>query len=104
MHKKRGPRTLVYGGSAGEAGNSGAQRRVASGLERFGWSEGRNIQITYRFPGGSAEQAAALAKELVAQKPDLIVATATSLAAALQRETQVIPWCLPECSTRSARD
>ena len=70
------------------------QARMAAlrqGLVRFGWSEGRNIQFTYYFTAGSAEQAASFAKELVALKPDLIVATATSLAAALQRETRVIP-------------
>ena len=70
------------------------QARMAAlrqGLARFGWAEGRNIQFTYYFTAGSAEQAASFAKELVALKPDLIVATATSLAAALQRETRVIP-------------
>jgi hypothetical protein len=37
------------------------------GLEKRGWSEGRNLQIDYRFaPASSADQAQALANELVA--------------------------------------
>jgi hypothetical protein len=39
---------------------------LRQGLARFGWSEGRNIQITYRFTAGNAEQAASFAKEMVA--------------------------------------
>jgi hypothetical protein len=40
------------------------------GLERLGWSDGRNIRIDYRFaPAASADQAQPLAKELVAPQP-----------------------------------
>jgi putative tryptophan/tyrosine transport system substrate-binding protein len=70
------------------------QARVSSiqeGLSRFGWSEGRNIQINYRYAAADPERAQQAAKELVTQKPEVIVATATHMAAALQRETQVVP-------------
>src|SRR5260370_41007073 len=47
---------------------------------------------TTRFaPATSADQAQVLAKELVALQPDVILAHSTSVTAALQRESSVIP-------------
>jgi putative ABC transport system substrate-binding protein len=60
------------------------------GLERLGWSEGRNVRIDYRFAPDSAEYQA-LAKDLVALQPDVILAQGTGIAAALQRESRMIP-------------
>jgi putative ABC transport system substrate-binding protein len=60
------------------------------GLERLGWSEGRNVRIDYRFaPAGVHAQV--LAKELIALQPDVIVSQATPGTTALQRETRTIP-------------
>jgi putative tryptophan/tyrosine transport system substrate-binding protein len=62
------------------------------GLEKRGWSEGRNIHIDYRFaPAASADQAQVLAKELIALQPDVILAQSTPVVAALQRESRTIP-------------
>ena len=62
------------------------------GLEKRGWSEGRNVRIDNRFaPDSSADQAQVQAKELVALQPDVILAQATPLVAALQRESRSIP-------------
>jgi putative ABC transport system substrate-binding protein len=61
------------------------------GLERLGWSEGRNIRIDARFAAGRADQYQAFAKELVDLKPDVIVAGSGPTAAALQRESRAIP-------------
>ena len=69
------------------------QARLAAlrqGLERRGWSEGRNIRIDTRYAPAGA-QAQALAKELVALQPDVILAHTVTVAAALQRETRTIP-------------
>jgi putative tryptophan/tyrosine transport system substrate-binding protein len=60
------------------------------GLERHGWSEGRNVSIDYRFAPAGA-QAPGLAKELVALQPDVILANSTPVTAVLQRETRTIP-------------
>jgi len=60
------------------------------GLERHGWSEGRNVSIDYRFAPAGA-QAQVLAKELVALQPDVILANSTTVTATLQRETRTIP-------------
>jgi ABC-type uncharacterized transport system substrate-binding protein len=62
------------------------------GLERLGWSEGRNVRIDYRYaPAASTDQAQGLAKELVALKPDVILAHTSAMTAALQRESRAIP-------------
>jgi ABC-type uncharacterized transport system substrate-binding protein len=71
-----------------------AQGRVAGlreGLERRGWTEGRNVRIDYRFAAGRADRFAPLAKELVALQPDVILAHSTPIAAALQQESRTIP-------------
>jgi len=69
------------------------KRRLAGlreGLEKLGWSEGRNVRIDYRFaPSGSQVQV--LARELVALEPDVILAQSTPATAALKRETSTIP-------------
>jgi putative tryptophan/tyrosine transport system substrate-binding protein len=60
------------------------------GLEKRGWSEGRNVRIDYRFaPAGAQVQV--LAKELIALQPDVILANSTPVVAALQRESRTIP-------------
>jgi ABC-type uncharacterized transport system substrate-binding protein len=71
-----------------------SQARIAAfqhELENLGWTEGRNIQIEYRWASGDAERFRALAAELVATRPDVVVAHATASAEALARETRTIP-------------
>jgi ABC-type uncharacterized transport system substrate-binding protein len=60
-------------------------------LESLGWREGSNIQIEYRWASGDAERFRAFAAELVAARPDVLVAHATASAEALARATQTIP-------------
>src|SRR6266567_6321952 len=54
------------------------------GLEKLGWSEGRNLRIDYRFASGGSGQEQARAKELLALEPDVVVATNTPNTTALQ--------------------
>ena len=45
------------------------------GLEKLGWLQGSNVLMDYRYaPGNSAEEVLALAKEIVALRPDVILA------------------------------
>jgi putative ABC transport system substrate-binding protein len=60
-------------------------------LEQLGWSEDRNVDIDYRFAGGRSDRYLPLAQELIALRPDVIVATGTPITATLQRETRAIP-------------
>jgi putative tryptophan/tyrosine transport system substrate-binding protein len=77
-----------------EADDQGMQARLEGlrqGLERLGWSDGRNIRMVYRFGEGNPDRFQPLAKELVATQPDLIIAQTPLVVAAVRQETSVIP-------------
>lgn len=61
------------------------------GLEKRNWSEGRNLEIDYRFTAGQRERIASLASELLGRQPDLILAHTTAIAAAFKRESHTTP-------------
>jgi len=80
--------------ASGAEGDPEMQARLAAfrqGLERLGWSEGRNIRIDYRYGAALPDQYPRLAKELVASRPEAILAFTTPITAALRRETDTIP-------------
>jgi putative ABC transport system substrate-binding protein len=60
-------------------------------LQELGWADGRNIQVDYRGGAGDADKYQTLARELVAAKPDLILAGSTPALAALRQETRALP-------------
>src|SRR5262249_29628938 len=64
---------------------------VREGCEKGGWLEDRNIHLDYRFTAVKTDRFPALAKELIALQPDVILAHSTASVAALQRETRTIP-------------
>jgi putative ABC transport system substrate-binding protein len=75
-------------------GDAEGQARVSvfqQGLKQHGWTVGGNVQIDYRWGAGSADRLRMLAAELVASKPDLLVATGTTPMAILKRENTPIP-------------
>jgi putative ABC transport system substrate-binding protein len=61
------------------------------GLKELGYVEGKTVLLELRFADGVAERVPQLARELVALKPDVIVATNDPAIAAARRETQTIP-------------
>ncbi len=68
------------------------QARVAAflaGLQKLGWTDGRNVRIDTRWAAGDA--APSRAEELVALAPDVIFASASLSVAALQRITRSVP-------------
>jgi putative ABC transport system substrate-binding protein len=69
------------------------QERLAGfrqGLEKRGWSEDR-IHIDIRFGASRADQYAALGRELLALRPEVILAHSTPIAVMLHRENPAIP-------------
>src|SRR6266404_7477836 len=71
-----------------------AQARHAAflqGLQEWGWTAGRNVQIDYRFAAGDAERIRKSAAELVALAPDVILATGSPVTAALLQATRTVP-------------
>jgi putative ABC transport system substrate-binding protein len=61
------------------------------GLRDFGYTEGRNIVIEYRYAEGRPERLPGLAAELVRLKMDIIAAETTPASLAVQHATTTIP-------------
>jgi putative ABC transport system substrate-binding protein len=71
-----------------------AQARVAAfrqALGELGWTEGRNLTITWRWTGGNIVRVREYAAELVRLAPEVILANGTPNVAALQGATTTIP-------------
>jgi putative tryptophan/tyrosine transport system substrate-binding protein len=62
-----------------------------SELATKGWVEGRNLAIDWRYAAGSLPLHDSFAAEIVALKPDLIIATTQIAAVAVMKATQSIP-------------
>jgi putative ABC transport system substrate-binding protein len=60
------------------------------GLEKLGWSDGRNIHIDIRF-AGKPDEFEWLAKDMVALRPDVIFVQSTGFVGAVARHTKTIP-------------
>jgi putative tryptophan/tyrosine transport system substrate-binding protein len=61
------------------------------GLQEWGWSDGRNVRIDIRWSAGDADRRRRHAAELVTLAPDVILADASPVVAALQQATQTVP-------------
>jgi putative ABC transport system substrate-binding protein len=71
--------------------NAARDEALRSGLREFGYEEGKNIVLTYRYGEGKTDRLPQLAKELVAEKPDVIVVGGTAVAVAAKKATSTIP-------------
>jgi putative tryptophan/tyrosine transport system substrate-binding protein len=60
-------------------------------LARLGWTEGRNVRFERRWTNADVNRANALATELVATQPDVILCSTTPVTAVLHRETGTTP-------------
>ena len=61
------------------------------GLRERGYVEGKNLVLEYRYAEGQQDRLTALAAELVREKVDVIVTTASVSALAARKATQTIP-------------
>jgi putative tryptophan/tyrosine transport system substrate-binding protein len=71
-----------------------SQVRIAAfrrGFAELGWKEGENVQIEYRWSAGQGDLIRRNAEELVAMKPDVILANSTPVIAMLKSMTTSIP-------------
>jgi putative tryptophan/tyrosine transport system substrate-binding protein len=64
---------------------------LAEGLQAAGWHEGGNLRIDHRWAGGDLVRIGSLAHEVVASRPEVIVAHSSPVTAALMNETKSIP-------------
>ncbi len=60
-------------------------------LEALGWVHGRTARVEYRWASGDAARFQAEAAEMVAARPDVIVAITTPAVVALRQHTREIP-------------
>jgi putative ABC transport system substrate-binding protein len=60
-------------------------------LQALGWTDGKNVELAYRYAAGDPDRARVLARELIELQPDAIVAHTTPVAAALHQATHTIP-------------
>ena len=60
-------------------------------LQELGWKRGTNLEIDLRWGGTNNERIQMMAKELVAEQPDVIQVATTPGTAAVLRETRTIP-------------
>lgn len=77
-------------------GELAAQQRAVfrNALMEMGWTEGKNVQIDYRWAANDMGRIPSLARELLGLKPDVILAQGTWTAAILQRATETTPIIL----------
>jgi putative ABC transport system substrate-binding protein len=66
-------------------------RPFADRLRELGYVEGKNLLTTYRYGEGSYERLPQLAADLVAEKPDLLLALGGDVAPYAARATEMIP-------------
>jgi putative ABC transport system substrate-binding protein len=64
---------------------------LVEGLQQLGWTDGRNVQIEYRWAAGSASDLREYATELVALAPKVIFAGGGTSLGALLQVTRAVP-------------
>ena len=77
--------------SGTKASNAMRDEALREGLRQLGYEENKNIVWEYRFGEGKTDRLPQLARELVEQKPDVIVVGGTSVAVAAKNATTAIP-------------
>jgi putative tryptophan/tyrosine transport system substrate-binding protein len=63
----------------------------SQGLQEFGWTLGRNMQVEYRWAPADDDRMRRHATELVASAPDIILTFGSTATRAVQRETRELP-------------
>jgi putative ABC transport system substrate-binding protein len=71
--------------------NAARDEGLRQGLRDLGYVEGKNIVLEYRYAEGKVDRLPQLAREIVEQKPDVIVVGGTSVAVAAKKATGTIP-------------
>jgi len=77
--------------STSQALDAARAEALRQGLREFGYEEGKNIEMEYKYAEGKMDRLAQLARELVDQKVDVIVVGGTSVAVAAKNATKTIP-------------
>jgi ABC-type uncharacterized transport system substrate-binding protein len=71
--------------------NASRDEALRSRLRQLGYEEGKNIAFIYKYAEGKSDRLPQLAKELIAEEPDVIVVGGTAVAVAAKNATRTIP-------------
>jgi putative ABC transport system substrate-binding protein len=80
--------------SALAAKDAQGQARITAfmqGMQQLGWTDGRNLQIDFRWAAGDADRIRTYAAELVALAPDVILASGGPSVGPLLQATRTVP-------------
>ncbi|MGE5306112.1 MAG: ABC transporter substrate-binding protein, partial [Alphaproteobacteria bacterium] len=77
--------------STSPSSNRARDEALRQGLRDLGYVEGQNIVMEYKYAEGKIDRLPQLARELIQQKPDVIVVGGTSVAVAAKNATRTIP-------------
>jgi ABC-type uncharacterized transport system substrate-binding protein len=66
-------------------------KALIEGLQKLGWTVGRNVEIDVRWGAANAVRSRRYAAELVALAPDVVLAGASEATAALREVTRTVP-------------
>src|SRR5262249_32217964 len=76
------------------SGDDGEGRRhltgFREGLQALGWADGRNLRTDYRWAAGDADRMRSFAKEVVKQRPEVMLIETTPQVAAFMQESRTI--------------
>ncbi|HVG50968.1 MAG TPA: ABC transporter substrate-binding protein, partial [Xanthobacteraceae bacterium] len=61
------------------------------GLQKYGWTDGKNLRVDIRWTAGEAENIRASAAELAALAPDVILASGGTVIGPMMQATRTIP-------------
>ena len=91
QHRERMRRVGVLMGIAEDAEGRGRLAVFREGLRERGWTEGGNVEFSYRWDAGNAELNRRLADELLQWQPDVILSNSTPITVAAGMATRTTP-------------
>ena len=94
QHERKRP-LIGWLSSATEAYSASKAAVFLKALNELGYVQGHDFDIVYRSSGGNQDRLPALAEELVALKPDVILAIAIAAAVPARKVTSTIPIVSP---------
>jgi len=80
---------VVMGTTAEQSGSS--VMAFEQGLRGYGWIEGRNVRIDYRWSAGNTDRIRANVAEILSLKPDIVLINGARVLAAMQEATRTVP-------------
>ena len=93
QHAQQGDRVRRIGVLMGSSAEQSESQVTAfeQGLHGYGWMEGRNVRIDYRWSAGNADRIRADVAEILSLKPDVVLISGARVLAAMQEATRVVP-------------